>query len=84
MKKSKLKPRNPLVAQVRRRGGGGVHEESFKARRSREKAALRREVMGGRGGEGREAGRKRIAVVAVGFRPVFRSAVQEPYLTVQP
>lgn len=72
--KAKLKPRNPLVAQMRQRGGGGVHEESFKARRARDKADLRRAwQQGGRDGEGgRDAGAKRIARGAVGFAPVFR------------
>lgn len=43
----KLKPRNPLVAQVLLRSGGGAHEASAKGRRNRDKAELKAALKGG-------------------------------------
>jgi len=50
--KKKLKPRNPLVALVLQRGGAGRHERTFKAERSRDKAALKAELKADGRGKG--------------------------------
>lgn len=54
--KKKLKPRNPLVALVLQRGGAGRHERTFKAGRSRDKAALKVELKAGGRGKGGDWG----------------------------
>ncbi|MFN4065358.1 MAG: hypothetical protein ACK4JA_14260 [Parazoarcus communis] len=71
----KLKPRNPLVAQVLLRSGGGAHEASAKGRRNRDKAELKAALKGGvqqwRDGAGKDDVRggsdKRICVKGSAF-----------------